>query len=1178
MTHLSGWDGIVDCKEKIDLVPDGTSLWECGASKDVKRKINEDFKKRNEKTSEGNKKVSTFVFVTPRVWSDEDKDEWLQKHKECGWKKIVIYTAVELEEWIEQRPAVGIWLAKKLNILPSRGFELPETYWNKWLPWRDTQLPYEIVLHGRKEISEKVVNASKNPKLLFLQALTPQEGIAFAIASLLTCEDSDKLKSRIIVATEKDAFEDLIEHYENLIIITDLTETLQYAVQQGHTIIEVTTLDNKGNSINLPKIEKEGFIKSLVALGYKEAEASKIAIDTACDINIFRRKENIETRPPQWASPKILLDLLPAFLVGKWIGTNKDDQSILESLSGITYDKYELILQTHLVEEDAPLIRIGNIWRVRSPYDAMCYAEKMLNDSLLEKYKKVCNDLIQDYDHDIVDILKNAGIQYRISQQKYSSDIKEGTLQNLCLIQLFAKDCQSRFRKRIKEIVDLLFSDWDLAKFLSNRFCITKLAEASPESFLNFIEKLPEEMLSEIFKPRESIICPNIYYLEILYAIEMLAWDKEYLNRATELLLRFSEYENKSNWTNRPSNSLYGIYRLIAPQTYVSFEDRLAVLKSKKTKYSRTIYELCKSICESLRFGELLRSHHYYRWKQLDNTLFVKSKNILSKAELDKIVELMLESCSYSTEQICDLITLSFNLGTSSYCSLIINSIEPHLEQLDEKQTVIDILKDNIRHQKIHHTLQEKDLKLYQDLFDKIKPKDLLHKHAYLFESYYVEIPTDYKKCFQDLIEARTYAIKEIVKLCGKDAIWDFINMVKYPESISESLVSLYGNDLINELCQKYKSKEIDEDFTRSYLYELCRKDVKKYQLLAKNIFESDKELKIVLFAPGYVKELAEIVENSDDSTKLSYWSSVKVGFTIFENVSEIVRELVKVNRYSDAIQVIWYNRKKISMTDLEISQVIYGYATKDIKRNMGADPYCIVELLENLDKSEDSEVINLIITIEFLLYKIIEHQYKNITKSRFIKGLTHDPNLMMKLIELVYRPDDDKGRKSKPENHTLGKIAFYILHFGCSLVPRDNDGYVDESYLPRYIEKLRSLAKEKKRINSTDRVIGFILGDIPRDDKYPPNYLCEIVDELDNDVVDRSIRIRILQSRGVTSRLCNEGGDQEREVAAQFEKYKEKVELLHRRMANIFSEIIEDYKNEAEAMDENAKIYDLEY
>ena len=95
-------------------------------------------------------------------------------------------------------------------------------------------------------------------------------------------------------------------------------------------------------------------------------------------------------------------------------------------------------------------------------------------------------------------------------------------------------------------------------------------------------------------------------------------------------------------------------------------------------------------------------------------------------------------------------------------------------------------------------------------------------------------------------------------------------------------------------------------------------------------------------------------------------------------------------------------------------------------------------------------------------------------------------------ISDSMCRITDSEDREFKLENPACSEIAGNILCFGCSLVPRDNNGNIDELHLYPYIKELRSLAKEEKRTKATDRVIGFILGDIPLDDKYPPEYLCE--------------------------------------------------------------------------------------
>lgn len=541
-TFLPGWDGIVNSEEKIDLVPSGVSLWECGTTDSVKSKIDGDFKKRDENPLGYDKNLSSFVFVTPRIW--EGAEEWKQNHVH-GWKKVIIYTAVELERWIDHTPSVGMWLAEKLRKLPAGGYMCPETYWDQWAQGKSITLPYEIILPGREEVIGKVIEACKSKEALFLQALTQNEGIAFAIASLMTSKDADGLINRTIVVTDENAYNDLVEHYDNLIILTSLTDHVHYSTSRGHAVIVATTpADHTGKAIKLPMIEKDRFVGTLVKVGIDEAKARKLATDTTRDINIFRRRWAIAEDTPKWT--KSYSELLPAILVGKWNETCGGDKEILASLSGMDYEQYELKLQAHLSEEETPLIYVLNTWRIRSPYEAIevLLNAKAISRSLLAKYRTICLNLIQDDDPKALEELNDNGFRFREFNQKYSNVVKEGVFQNLCLLSILDDPENGEMQQWVDETISLMLNDWDLQRFLSNRSFLTSLAEASPNSFLSFIENLSQEMLDIVFKPQKQLVSLSdwkIYYTELLFSLEMLAWEEEYLNRVVRLLLRFSE-------------------------------------------------------------------------------------------------------------------------------------------------------------------------------------------------------------------------------------------------------------------------------------------------------------------------------------------------------------------------------------------------------------------------------------------------------------------------------------------------------------------------------------------------------------------------------------------------------------------------------------------------------------
>ena len=1189
-TFLPGWDGILDCKENIDLVPSGISLWEFGTTESVKSKIDDDFNKRNENPLGYNKKDSTFVFVTPRIW--EGAEEWLHTHK-GDWKKIVIYTAIELERWIDKTPVVGMWLAQKLNKLPSGGYTLPETYWGKWTQGQDYKLPYNILLHGRNDAQEKIVKTCRNGGVLILQSLSQNEGIAFAIATLSTHENgSDILINRTVVVTDKHALEDLVEHYDNLIILTNLSEGCFYSAKRGHSIIVASTpADIKKEFIQLPIIEKEGFISSLISIGIDGAKARKIAKDTARDINILRRRFSIDINGPKWLDR--LTDLLPAILVGKWNETVEGDKKIIEQLSGMPYEQYAIKLQSFLAIEETPLIQIGSIWRIRSPYETIEYIlmSRMLPNTILDKYRQICIDLIQDDDSDSIEQLNDDVLHYHKFNQKYSKDIKTGVYQNLCLLSILYNPDEGVLVQWVDETITLMLKNWSLSRFLSNREHLSILAEASPNSFLTFIEELPKNILDNIFTPHEysfSLGGWNIFYTELLFALEILAWDENYINRVTALLLLFSNYENESNYANRPDRSLYNIYRFYLPQTYVSFENRLIILKQYTKQYQSEVYRLCVKICKSID-ETIFEPNQHYRWRMFGK---LESPNYITLPKVENIrevVNLMLQCCDYSTESISELIALSFEVNLRDFRTLILNAVSPHIKNIESAHVVADALRKEItRHKQFEGAkwaLTAKDLSLYQELLDSIVFLNTLYKNAWLFDDTYVQLPykrSNTKWILQKQDELRLKALEEIVNENGIEGIWDFIQMIKRPESLSHSIVTYFDDKLNNDILRKYKSKELTEDFTKSYLLELYRKDFSRYKIWAKGIIEFDKELIIVLYAPGYVKELAGIAENKGSDVKKRYWETISVGFWQKEHTEIIVKELISVNRYAEAIEIVSSNRESIQMPDEEVVQLLYNYIIKGSSYNRRCNMFYVTSLLNELDKSDNPKVIQLLIIIEFLLYEYLEHQM-DVSKSRFTKELSHNPELMIQLVELAYLPDDRNTEESEEklsENKIhLARHALHILNFSHNIVSFTNkDGRVDENYLTQYIERLYELAKERKRTEVINNVVGNILGDIPRDNNYPSQALCDIVENLNSDIVDRAIYIRIYNSRGTTSRAYNEGGDQERYLVSQFEVYKERSRLISPRMTKIFDYLIKDYKRIASKEDNEALIADLEY
>jgi hypothetical protein len=138
---------------------------------------------------------------------------------------------------------------------------------------------------------------------------------------------------------------------------------------------------------------------------------------------------------------------------------------------------------------------------------------------------------------------------------------------------------------RVGRLVDRLLQDADATRWLSLASRLSPLAEAAPGALLSAIEVSlgrPDTPVLALFGESVSADTPlgggAGYYADLLWALESLAWAPRWMPRVASLLARMSRVQLPDNWSNRPLNSLLGIFRSWMPQTAAALDQRIAVL------------------------------------------------------------------------------------------------------------------------------------------------------------------------------------------------------------------------------------------------------------------------------------------------------------------------------------------------------------------------------------------------------------------------------------------------------------------------------------------------------------------------------------------------------------------------------------------------------------------------
>ena len=115
------------------------------------------------------------------------------------------------------------------------------------------------------------------------------------------------------------------------------------------------------------------------------------------------------------------------------------------------------------------------------------------------------------------------------------------------------------------------------------------LAEASPESLLDALEQALRARIAppimSLFRSDEGIVHNVEYLAELMWALEIMAWNADYLGRVALILGRMAELDPGGKFSNRPDQTLRTIFLPLSPRTFASQAERMEVIDAIVSRY-----------------------------------------------------------------------------------------------------------------------------------------------------------------------------------------------------------------------------------------------------------------------------------------------------------------------------------------------------------------------------------------------------------------------------------------------------------------------------------------------------------------------------------------------------------------------------------------------------------------
>jgi len=1203
----SGWDGMLNASESAEYFPDGLSVWEIGTGEDTKGKAERDYQKRKSNPLGLNPSETTIIFVTRRIWENENKAQWCKEKKsENFWKDVKAYDARDLEEWLEQTPAVGAWLARHIGKYPENVKALDD-WWQEWSTITNPNLTSKLVLSGRESQAELIRNwLNSSPSSTVIQAATTDEAIAFLAAVINTLSESEQefyLSRSLIVENKKDFDRITVTSRNNLLLIPqfDDIEKTPLAVQKGHHVYVPLAPDNTitTEKIVLHRLDRDAFVSAVIEMGISDEDAQKYSKDTGRSLTVMRRQMKGLNNQPEWAKENYII---PAMLAGRWLESNDADKEIVSQLAGESYQSFSKKLSIWLCKPDSPILKIGELWRMVSPIDAWFALAHFLTNDDLQKFKEIFLKVFKTIDP-ALDLEPEKRWMSAVYGKIpiYSWSLMKGIAQTLILMAVFGDDTKLRVSTTaqtwVDNIIRELFQNSDDKLWCSLAGALPLIAEASPLSFLEAVDSSLNQNnppIMSMFSETKDAMTSSSQHCHLLWALECLAWSPKLIGRVTLILGKLARLDPGGKLLNRPVNSLRTIFLLCQPHTFASLEKRLYEIDLLIEREPEIGWNLLTDIMP--RSHDCCSPTPKPRWRQFSDKTEDKVTIPEYFQSVRAIIDRLLQYVGNDVQRWLKMLEHFSSSLPAEERDKIIEHLFSCENEIKNPYEIWNKLRKILSHHRscpdAEWSFKEQELAKIEKAYLLLEPKDSIERFRWLFDSDWIDLPEgkdDYKENHKILMQHRSEAIKAIKTEHGLDGL------IKLAVQIDNSWVitaALNEADITQEEEQKLLSLLDDDDkkrvvFVQNYLR---RQSIDKGKEWIKNLVEKARSqqwqaIKIVNLFEAFPRErfVWNFLESFNEEIRNGYWNNFDLHYFNVSPNDKVyaLKQLMSVKRYRTAIHhvAMFINLREEVPVEF-IAELLKKAVTEESKENCYIDTNHIQKLFENLDKSEDITEEDLA-HLEWLYLPVLA-RYGGLRQPKTLhKELSKNPELFAEVIKCAYKPRNEEMKEDENLPHELiqqrARLAWELFRSWKTMPGIDING-INYEKLKDWIDKARELCKKSDRKETGDSHIGKILAHSMSEeqDVWPAKAVCRIIDEIQSNEINDGFVIEIYNKRGVVMKASSEGGKQEISLSEKYNKYADKCS--YPRTSALLTKIAKHYEDEAKQEDLRAEIEDLEY
>lgn len=1059
------------------------------------------------------------------------------------------------------------------------------------------KLLQELFVLGRKIAVEKVGQVFDGQlKELCLRTRYPKELDSFIAACLAQRDELEKgVGERCLFVRNRETWQRLCETepphrvfvaHPEIDFEANRADLLQQARVGEHSVIYALTNPRQDTPdvVALDQPRKFDVLEVLKKHEIPATEAERLAQRSNGNVYLLVQLISDTTERREWAGREYGYRLRCLSLLGGWSDVSNKDRAAIAEILGEPYEDWVQILYKYAKEEEPPVLLEGSIFRPVSRYEIWQQLGHNLTDKDLVRFRDVAVKILSETEPSL-ELPKEermyAGFRGNLPEI-CTAFFRRGIAETLALLAGQGRVLNvgpNVANATAENVVWSLLNCADWKRWASLSSVMPLLAEAAPNQFLSALEqtlKKPDESpIKGLFAANDDSVFGHNYHCGLLWALEVLAWQSEYLVRVSIILAQLAAFPLAKNMGNNPLSCLRNIFLTWLPQTLGSVEQRRAAIEKVIEENFEVGWQLLMEVLpEEHQSGNYNQKPVWREW--LDSNW----KEGVTRHEMSKQVrnyaELAVQCALKDFDKLTDIIARWANLPSEIFKTVLDHLNTPAIRDLPEAKRFVlwqKLTNEINRHRRFSNAdwaMPDDELKKLEAAAEIIKPSSPSVLYQRLFNDYEYHFFTsemNYEEQREALAVQRSQAVSEIIKEGGLDAVLAVAKSVKLPGELGLALGRIANPETDTFLLPKHL--ESDEksvlEMVRGYIWVRYFKalfawvqgfDLKSW---------STKQLATFFCAMPFEAQVWRLAEQMLGDKKEEYWNRISPNtFQAGNDLVEAVSKAIENKRGDLAVDGIncLLHKKQAFPTPLAIS------AVKCWITNYSPSAYIqheVIEIIKYLQSISDADV-NDVCWIEFQLLKVLDHIH-GAAPVMLERRLSTEPKFFHEMLTKAYIPESEIGkpRNLTDEQQKLAGHVFGLLHHWQIPPGSTQNETLDENNLKTWLADVEKLSKESGHWAIAQQLIGQTFTASPAGLagllRYPE--AAKILDNKDYENIRRGFSIALFNNRGVHG---FSHGSEEQELAKNYRDHAQKYELAgFPRIASELRSVADTYQRDSE-------------